>query len=642
MFKNNFKNPLNLDPNLAVEFARKYHQSLLDPSAFWLAEARSRLDWISAPEIGSQSNFAAGQISWFADGVLNVCFNVLDRHALMAPEKVAIIWQGNEPEEIRKISYGELLAEVCRMANFLKQAGIKKGDRVTIYLPMIPELVVAMLACARIGAVHSVVFAGFSATALKDRITDCGSRLLITADSFYRGTKEIELKKIVDQALEGDSPIETVLLMKRSGKNVPLNSTRDLLWESERENLSTDCQPQAMSAEDPLFILYTSGSTGKPKGLLHTQAGYLLYAATTFDQIFGVRSDEIHFCAADCGWITGHSYVVYGPLANGVTSLMFESVPNYPDAGRYWQTIEKHRPTTLYTAPTAIRAIAKEGPELPKKYDLSSLRVIGSVGEPINYDAWLWYFKVVGGDKCALVDTWWQTETGGIMISNRWFDQEFVPTYAGPPFWGIEPILLDQANKPFEGGGSEQRLFIKSSWPGQARTIYGDRDRYLKNYLSEASGYYFTGDGAMRDDRGNYRIIGRVDDVLNVAGHRLGSAEIESAIATSGIVAEAAVIGGEDQIKGNKVVAFCVLKDNCSEDAESIKQICSAVREQIGGIAVPAEIYFVPSLPKTRSGKIMRRILRKILAGEVDSLGDISTLADPGAVKDIIDLFVKS
>ncbi len=620
------------------EYHEIYRRSLDQPEAFWLEQAEI-LDWFSPPRAAGQWDFAAVDCSWYPGGKLNACYNCVDRHAASQPDKTAIIWAADEPGEYRKISYREVQRAVSRMANVLLANGIRKGDRVCIYLPMIPELAYAMLACARIGAVHSVVFAGFSAESLRDRILDAGCRLVITANEALRGGKRIALKATVDHAVEGLSVVETVLVARRTELQVPMREGRDLWLDEELARQRATAPIEWMDAEDPLFVLYTSGSTGKPKGLLHTTGGYLVYAAFTHRTVFDLRPDDIYCCAADVGWITGHSYIVYGPLANGATTVMFESIPTYPDAGRYWRMVDDLLITIFYTAPTAIRAIARSGDEPVTRASRKSLRILGTVGEPINPEVWIWYHDVVGEGRCAVVDTWWQTETGGILITPLPGATPTKPGSATLPFFGVEPVLVDDAGQRIEGNGVAGNLCLARSWPGQARTVYGDHERFGKTYFSQFPGLYFTGDGCRRDEDGYYWITGRVDDVLNVSGHRLGTAEIESALVAHEACAEAAVVGFPHDIKGTGIYAYVHVKpDFESWDPEEISgMLKEKVREIIGPFATPDRIQVVPGLPKTRSGKIMRRILRKIAAGEYEELGDISTLADPSVVAAIVE-----
>ncbi len=601
-----------------------YERSVRDPENFWSEQASLFLSWFKPWENVLRWDYKKGLIKWFEGGKLNVCYNCVDRHLPKRANQVAILWEGNEPGENRSITYLELSKLVQRFSNVLKDHGVKRGDPVIIYMPMVPEAAMAMLACARIGAVHSVVFAGFSAEALKDRISDSGAKLVITANEGLRGDKVIPLKKTVDEA----NP-KRVLVYKRTNSPCEMKEGRDF-W-LDLDSAKDGCMPEEMESEDPLFILYTSGSTGKPKGVLHTQAGYLLYTAMTFRYVFDYKDRDIHFCAADVGWITGHSYVVYGPLANGATTVMFESIPTYPDPGRYWDTIERLKANTFYTAPTAIRAIAKEDNSFVTRYDRSSLKVLGSVGEPINKDAWEWYSDVVGEGRCPVVDTWWQTETGGILISPLPGAIKTKPGSATKPFFGIRPALLKENGDQVLNPGEAGRLCIEYPWPGQARTVWGDHERFVSTYFSSFPGFYFTGDAAKFDEDGYFWISGRVDDVLNVSGHRIGTAEIESAIVASGIVAEAAVVGFPHAVKGEGICAFCIPKGE-----GDIKVVIDSVGKFIGGFAKPDKVVFVSGLPKTRSGKIMRRILRKIASGETESLGDTSTLADPSVVEELL------
>ncbi|GJL94391.1 MAG: acetyl-coenzyme A synthetase [Hyphococcus sp.] len=610
-----------------------------NPEAFWAGVAQ-RIDWIKPFSAVKDVSFAADDlhIKWFYDGELNACANCLDRHLPERANDTAIIWEGDDPSVDKKITYREAFEETCRMANLLKARGVNRGDRVVIYMPMIPEAAYAMLACARIGAVHSVVFGGFSPDALASRIDDCGAVAVITADEGLRGAKTVPLKENVDKALEKTSTdMRLVLVVERTNANVSMKAGRDLNWYGEaRDDVSPDCKAETMNAEDPLFILYTSGSTGKPKGVLHTTGGYLTYAAYTHEMVFDYRPGEIYWCTADVGWVTGHTYIVYGPLANGATTLMFEGVPTYPDASRFWQVVEKHDVNIFYTAPTAIRALMRDGDELVKKTDRSSLRLLGTVGEPINPEAWLWYHNVVGDGKLPIVDTWWQTETGGVLISPLPGATDLKPGSATFPLPGISPALVDADGKFLEGE-AQGNLILTDSWPGQMRTVYGDHQRFIDTYFKTYPGYYFTGDGAKRDADGYYWITGRVDDVLNVSGHRMGTAEVESALVAHPQVAEAAVVGYPHDVKGQGIYAYVTLMDGIEADDNLSKELNDTVRQEIGAIAKPDILHFTPSLPKTRSGKIMRRILRKIAENDYGSLGDTSTLADPGVVEALIE-----
>ncbi|HEY2031647.1 MAG TPA: acetate--CoA ligase [Myxococcales bacterium] len=611
-----------------------YERSIKDPDGFW-AEQAERLTWRQRFNKVSQFDFKKAEIAWFLGGKLNASENCLDRQLKTRGNKTAILWEGDSPDDQRKLTYAELHQEVCKFANALKGLGVKKGDRVTIYLPMVPELAVAMLACARLGAIHSVVFGGFSAESLKNRILDCKSNIVITADGGYRGGKIVPLKATTDEALKDCPDVQTVVVLKRTGKDVPHMHGRDRDWHELVAKASADCPPEVMDAEDPLFILYTSGSTGKPKGVMHTTAGYLLYTALTHEQIFDLREDDVYWCTADCGWVTGHSYVVYGPLANGATTVMFEGVPQYPDWGRFWDLVDKYKITILYTAPTAIRAIAREGEEPVKKRSRKSLRLLGTVGEPINPEVWLWYHRVVGDGRCPIVDTWWQTETGGILISPLPGAIAQKPGSATLPFFGIEPTVVDDQGKVLEGA-TTGNLCLSRPWPGIMRGVYGDKDRFFKTYFSTFPGRYFTGDGCRRDEDGYYWITGRVDDVINVSGHRLGTAEVESALVSHAAVAEAAVVGYPHDLKGQGIYAYVTLKQGVQATEDLRKDLIQHVRKGIGPLAQPDIIHWAPGLPKTRSGKIMRRILRKVAADEFDALGDISTLADPSVVETLV------
>ena len=623
------------------EYERLYAESIANPEAFWAAKAEEFVSWDKKWTKVLEWSYSEPKIAWFLGAKLNVSYNCLDRHLHHRGEKTAIIWEGNEPGEVRKLSYRELHAMVCRFANVLRAHGVKKGDRVAIYMPMVPEAAAAMLACARIGAIHSLVFAGFSAEALRSRIEDCQAKVLITANEGLRGAKTIPLFEIAREAVAECKSISSVLVFERTHTKVQLTPGRDHLLSAELMKVAAESHPESCDSEDPLFILYTSGSTGKPKGVLHTQGGYLLYAAVTHKYVFDYREQDIYCCAADVGWVTGHSYIVYGPLCNGATTVMFESLPTYPDAGRYWDMVERHKINIFYTAPTAIRAIQKEGDAFVKKHNRSSLRILGSVGEPINRDAWLWYYNVVGDAKCPVVDTWWQTETGGILISPLPGATLTKPGSATRPFFGVQPVVVDENGKELTGNSVSGRLCIKFPWPGQMRTVYGDHKRFFETYFSLYPGMYFTGDGCNRDQDGYYWITGRVDDVLNVSGHRIGTAEVESAIVSSGLVAEAAVVGMPHDVKGVGIFAYCIPAFGVQVDGKTTKLVAEAVRKVIGAFAMPDVILFVPGLPKTRSGKIMRRILRKIAEGETDSLGDISTLADPSVVNQIVELLAR-
>jgi acetyl-CoA synthetase len=618
----------------AEQYEALYRRSLSDPDGFW-AEQAQRLDWFTTPATVANWSYDPVDIKWFEDGVLNLCYNAVDRHLAARSGQTAIIWEGDEPGTTRTISYGELHAEVVRMANCLKALGAGKGDRVTLYLPMIPEAAVAMLACARIGAIHSVVFGGFSPEALHGRLEDAASRLVITADGGKRGGKLIPLKANVDEAIGLGAAVDAVLVIRHLGNPVAFESGRDHWYDELRDTVPDECPCEPMGAEDPLFILYTSGSTGKPKGVLHTTGGYSVWIATTFHYVFDYRPGEIFWCSADVGWVTGHSYVVYGPLLNGATTLMFEGVPNHPDFSRFWDVIERHKVNIFYTAPTAIRALMREGEGPVKKHDRSSIRLLGSVGEPINPEAWLWYWRVVGDERCAVVDTWWQTETGGIMITTLPGAHAMKPGSAGRPFFGIVPELVDADGKVLEGAASGN-LCIARSWPGQMRSVYGDHDRFVQTYFSAYRGKYFTGDGCRRDEDGYYWITGRVDDVLNVSGHRLGTAEVESALVSHPLVAEAAVVGCPHDIKGQGIYCYVTLIAGVEGSDALAAELKAHVRKEIGPIATPDLIHFTPGLPKTRSGKIMRRILRKIAENDHGALGDISTLAEPQLVDDLI------
>ena len=624
----------------ANQYRAMYQASIDDPDGFWAEQAQQRLEWITPFSKVRDVSFAKDDlhIRWFEDGQLNVSANCIDRHLKDHADEVAIIWEGDEPDQSTTLTYRQLHEQVCRLANALKSQGVHKGDRVTLYMPMIPEAAIAMLACARIGAVHSVVFGGFSPEALANRIIDCGSTTIITADEGIRGGKVIPLKHNVDQALKvpGADMVQTVVVVQRTGGDIDWDDSRDRWYHTLTEQADADCPPEPMNAEDPLFILYTSGPTGKPKGVLHTTAGYLLYASMTHEYVFDYRPGEVYWCTADVGWVTGHSYIVYGPLANRATTLMFEGVPNYPDHSRFWQVVDKHQVNIFYTAPTAIRALMREGDHPVKAAQRTSLRILGSVGEPINPQAWEWYFQVVGEGRCPIVDTWWQTETGGVLITPLPGATPLKPGSASWPFFGVQPALVDTDGHELDGP-NQGALILKGSWPGQMRTVYGDHQRFIDTYFSTFEGVYFTGDGARRDEDGYWWITGRMDDVLNVSGHRMGTAEIESALVAHPDVSEAAVVGFEHDIKGEGIYAYVTLTAGVDPKDEDTAMLSNWVRERIGPIAKPDFIQFAPGLPKTRSGKIMRRILRKIAANEFDQLGDTSTLADPGVVQQLID-----
>ena len=620
-----------------LKYQRMYDHALEDLDEFWLGVTKQKITWMKVPSIGLEGSFSEipdGPLSWFRDGKLNVTESCLDSNLATRGDKIAILWEGDEPDECRKITYTELHTEVCRAANALKKLGVGKGDRVIIYMGMVPEAAMAMLACARIGAIHSVVFGGFSAESLRDRVIDCDSKVIITQDEGMRGSRKIPLKNVCDEALEGENPVEKVLVYRRTGGDVLWDDSRDVWWHEMVPEQSIDCDATECDAEDPLFILYTSGSTGKPKGLVHTCGGYITYTSYTHETVFDLREDDIYACVADVGWITGHSYIVYGPLANGATSLMFESIPTYPDAGRYWNMVAKHKITIFYTAPTAIRALAAQGDDFVNAHDRSSLRVLGTVGEPINPDAWNWYYDVVGEGRCNIVDTWWQTETGGICITPI---APATPTIGGSatlPMPGIVPLLNDADGNRIDGEG-EGLLCIERPWPGQARTVWGDHPRFVSTYFEHFPGLYFTGDGCKRDGRGYHWITGRVDDVINVSGHRMGTAEFESVLVSHDSVAEAGVVGFPHPIKGSGVYSYIVLQPGEAWSMEFAGELNLLCRKQIGAHAKIDLFQHVPGLPKTRSGKVMRRILRKVAEGEPDALGDISTLADPSVVEAI-------
>ena len=614
-------------------YLKMYQESVEDPEGFWDKQA-DRLDWFKKWDRTLDWDYNKAYIRWYEGGKLNVSHNCLDRHLEARGDQKALIWESDDPKVDRSFTYKQLHSEVSRFANVMKSLGVVKGDRVMIYMPMIPELAIACLACARIGAVHSVVFGGFSSEALKNRIIDCDGKMLITANAGVRGGKSVPLKQNADAAMEGTS-IECCMVVKHTEDTCEMQSGRDYFWHEEMAKASSDCPAEEMDAEDPLFILYTSGSTGKPKGVLHTTAGYLVYTSLTHQYVFDYHDGDIYWCTADIGWVTGHSYILYGPLANGATTLMFEGVPNYPDFGRFWDICDKHKVNIFYTAPTAIRAIAKEGDELVNKRDLSSLRLLGTVGEPINPEAWLWYHRVVGHGNCPIVDTWWQTETGGILITPLPGATRTKPGSATRPFFGIQPLLVDGDGNELEGAASGN-LCIKHPWPGQMRTVYGDHERFIQTYFSTYKGLYFTGDGCRRDEDGYYWITGRVDDVLNVSGHRMGTAELESALVLHENVAEAAVVGFPHEIKGQGIYAFVTLNTGIEPTDELQKELVQLVRKEIGPIASFDVVQWAPGLPKTRSGKIMRRILRKIAESDMESIGDTSTLADPSVVDDLI------
>ena len=619
-------------------YAEMYRESVEDPEAFWRREAQ-RIDWIKPFTQVKETSFHEADfgIKWFADGTLNLSANCLDRHLATRGGATAIIWEPDDPNERGlTISYRELHGMVCRFANALKSQGVRRDDRVTIYLPMVPEAAVAMLACARIGAIHSVVFGGFSPEALAGRIEDCDSRLVITADEGLRGGKPIPLKANVDAALQRCTSVNRVIVMRRTGADVPMQAGRDIWWEEAEAGVSAACPPEEMGAEDPLFILYTSGSTGKPKGVLHSTGGYAVWTSITHQYVFDYRPGQIYWCAADIGWITGHSYIVYGALANGATSVMFEGVPNWPDPSRIWQVVDKHRVEILYTAPTALRALMREGDEWVQKTSRSSLKLLGTVGEPINPEAWGWYHRVVGEERCPIVDTWWQTETGGILISPLPGATDLKPGSATKPLFGVKPAVVDGSGHLLDGA-AEGALVLTDSWPGQMRTVWGDHERFFQTYFSTFPGLYFSGDGCRRDEDGYYWITGRMDDVINVSGHRLGTAEIESALVAHHHVAEAAVVGMPHDIKGQGIYAYVTVNSGCPTDEALRGELVQWVRKEIGPIATPDVIQFAPALPKTRSGKIMRRILRKIAEGDVSNLGDTSTLADPGVVDQLVE-----
>lgn len=622
------------------QYEALYAASLADPDAFW-GEHGKRISWIKPYTKVKNTSFTGDiSIKWFEDGTLNASVNCIDRHLPHKADDIAIIWEGDDPDTSSKITYQQLYHEVCRFANVMKARGVKKGDRVTLYMPMIPEAAYAMLACARIGAIHSIVFGGFSPEALSGRIHDCRSTCIITADEGLRGAKTVPLKDNVDAAIaiceeRHDAPVDTVIMVKRTGGDVSFVEGRDVWYHDIAATVSDECAPEEMNAEDPMFILYTSGSTGQPKGVMHTTGGYMVWASMTYEYVFDYKAGEIYWCTADVGWVTGHSYVVYGPLANGATTLMFEGIPTYPDAGRFWQVVEKHKVNIFYTAPTAIRALMRVGDDPVKAHDRSSIRLLGTVGEPINPEAWQWYYDIVGEARCQIVDTWWQTETGGVMISPLPGATDLKPGSATKPFFGVKLALVDEAGTVLEGA-AEGNLIITDSWPGQMRSVYGDHERFKLTYFSTYEGQYFTGDGCRRDEDGYYWITGRVDDVINVSGHRMGTAEVESALVSHSAVSEAAVVGYPHDIKGQGIYAYVTPPEGIEPSEDLRAELVKWVRTEIGPIATPDMLQFAPSLPKTRSGKIMRRILRKIAENDFSNLGDTSTLAEPAVVDDLI------
>ena len=633
--------PLKFSANAHVknldQYKKEYNESIADRNAFWAKKAE-RISWVKKWDSVGEFDYVNANINWFEGGKLNVSYNCLDRHVEAGDgDRTALIWEGNNPEEDQHFSYNDLLGEVQKFANALKGLGVEKGDRVCMYMQMVPQLPVAMLACARIGAVHSIVFGAFSPDSLRDRINDSECKILITQDTGVRGAKQnIPMKSNADKAVAQTPSIEHVVVVRRTGEPVDMVDERDVWWQEAISKADPECSPVEIDAEDPLFILYTSGSTGKPKGVLHTTGGYLVYADYTFEQIFDYKKDDIYWCTADIGWITGHSYIVYGPMSCGATSIMFEGVPNFPDFGRFWEVVDKHQVTLFYTAPTALRALMKEGNSWVEKHDLSSLRLLGTVGETIKEPEWMWYHSIVGKEKCPIIDTWWQTETGGIMMTPLPGATPTKPGSATFPFYGIEPVLLTESGEEIKGNDVSGLLVMKASWPGQMRSIYGDHDRFVETYFSQFPGYYFTGDGARRDEDGYYWITGRVDDVLNVSGHRIGSAEVEGAIGKANGVAEAAVVGYPHDIKGVGIYAFVTLMTGVEPSESIINDIRATVATEIGPHAKPDKIQFTPALPKTRSGKIMRRILRKIAEGDLDNMGDTSTLADPSVVENLV------
>jgi acetyl-CoA synthetase len=632
--------PISAHPQIGKideqQYFRLYRESLGDSDRFW-AEQGKRLDWVKPFTKVQNASFEGGvHIAWYEDGTLNASYNCIDRHLPQRAEQTAILWEGDEPGESRRVSYGELHEAVCRFANVLKSRGVRKGDRVTIYLPMIPEIAVAMLACARIGAIHSVVFGGFSPDSLAGRIRDCRSTVLITADEGRRGGRAIPLKRNADNALRGCPEVRDVVVVRHTGGAIDWVENRDVWYHEACTAAAADCPPEEISAEDPLFILYTSGSTGQPKGVLHTTGGYLVYTSMTHEYVFDYRDGEVYWCTADVGWVTGHSYIVYGPLANGATTLIFEGVPNYPDPSRFWQVVDKYNVAIFYTAPTALRALMREGEDWIRRTSRRSLRVLGTVGEPINPEVWLWYYDHIGEQRCPIVDTWWQTETGGILITPIPGATPLKPGSATRPFFGIEPVIVDNDGNRLEGPG-EGNLCLARAWPGIMRTVFGDHARFVATYFSTFPGLYFTGDGARRDEDGFYWLTGRVDDVINVSGHRLGTAEIESALVAHPKVAEAACVGYPHDIKGQAIYAYVTLKVNETPSEELKGELIAWVRQEISPIAAPDLLQWAPGLPKTRSGKIMRRILRKIAANEHDALGDVTTLADPSVVDELVE-----
>ena len=618
-----------------ARYQEMYRRSIENPEEFWSEQAEKYLTYTKKWDQVMSYDYVTGAIAWFSGAKLNATVNCIDRHLEARGDQIAIIWEGDDPSEQKHISYKELHESVCRFANLLKSRGVGKGDRVSIYMPMIPEAAVAMLGCARIGAVHSVVFGGFSPDSLRDRILDSDCRVVVTADEGPRGGRPVPLKANVETALAECPDVHTTIVVRRTGAEVPGDAKRDIWYHEGMASVSPDCEPEEMDAEDPLFILYTSGSTGKPKGVLHTTAGYQLYAAMTHQLVFDYKDGEVYWCTADVGWITGHSYIVYGPLANGATTLMFEGVPTYPDGSRFWNVVDKHAVNIFYTAPTAIRALMSLGDGPVLSADRTSLRILGTVGEPINPEAWEWYYRVVGGQQCPIVDTWWQTETGGILITPLVGATPLKPGSATRPFFGIQPALLDDEGNEVDGAGVGN-LVIRRSWPGQMRTVYGDHERFVSTYFARYPGYYMTGDGARRDEDGYYWITGRVDDVINVSGHRMGTAEVESALVLHDLVAEAAVVGYPHEIKGQGIYGYVTLMVGSDPSDELKRDLVNLVRKEIGPFAAPDIIQWAPGLPKTRSGKIMRRILRKIAASEIDDLGDTSTLADPSVVDDLV------